>query len=121
MSVVVSSMHGLAGSSSGRNELRSPCDRNPVRLKQPQHPVRADSERMDVELCIRPVRNHDRRRRGDDFQVPAGANPVDMPMPMHDNDAFGVRLENAQKPLPLMRAVPMRSENAATGLGYSVT
>src|ERR1700690_1781125 len=46
-------------------------------------------------LCTRP---HPGRGGGKALEPAAGADPVDMPMAVHDDDSFGVRLEYALKP-----------------------
>ena len=44
------------------------------------------------------IRRHHRRRGGDDLELAAGADPVDVPVAVHDDDALGIGLEHALKP-----------------------
>ena len=54
------------------------------------------------------------------FRLAACADPVDMAMAVHDDRARRETFDLADEPRPLISAVPMRSENFATGIGYSI-
>jgi len=54
---------------------------------------------VDVEIGVAVVgRFHDRGWRGHDQQAPAFADPIQMPVAVHDDDAAGIGLEHALKP-----------------------
>ena len=73
-------------------------DLHSLRCEQAQAAVRPGGERMDIEMRCFVGRSHHRRRRRDDPQAPAGPDPVDVAMAMHNHDAFRVGLQDPQKP-----------------------
>ena len=95
--------------------------RDPLRFEEPEPSVPADAERVHVEMRVHAVgRLHHWRWRRYDQDAPALSNPVHMAVAVHDHDVVSEALEaTGTNQLPLMRAVPMRSDNAFAGLGYS--
>src|ERR1700722_417155 len=63
-----------------------------------QAPVRREAKRMDIEMRWLAIRRHHRRWGGDDLERAAGADPIDMPVAVHDDDTGGIGLEDALKP-----------------------
>ena len=53
------------------------------------------------------------------LSAPQRADPVDMAMAVHHDGALRNGLSWRTNQLPLISAVPMRSEKALTGSGYS--
>ena len=61
---------------------------------------------------------HHGRRRGDDFQFAARADPVDVAVAVHDDGRAAKDFRLRTNQLPLISAVPIRSENAVIDIGY---
>jgi hypothetical protein len=70
-----------------------------LRRQKLQLPVGAGRQSVDVEARRLVVPDaHDRRRRRDDLQAAAGADPIDMTMAMHHDGAARERIESADEP-----------------------
>ena len=103
---------------------RSTCASSPgcLRARAPAGTAdpRAGRQCVDMETCRLVVgRFHDRRRRRNDPQPAALPNPVDVAMAVHRHDLSPSGRSWRTNQLPLIRAVPIRSEKAAAGFGYS--
>ena len=93
---------------------------NALGRQQPEASVASDLQGVNVEICVEIVRRlHDRRRRRHDDETAAFADPVDMPMPVHEDTSLRHRLQAAQDQLPLTRVVPTRSDRTFAARGYS--
>src|SRR6476660_8044428 len=77
-----------------------PRHRDPLRCEQPELPVGADCHSMNVEAGGLLVGHfHDRGRCRHDAQPCAAADPVDVPVTVHHNDAVGQGLKLAHEPV----------------------
>ena len=73
---------------------------NTLGRQQPEASVASDLQGVNVEICVEIVRRlHDRRRRRHDDETAAFADPVDMPMPVHEDTSLRHRLQAAQEPV----------------------
>ena len=73
---------------------------NALGRQQPEASVASDLQGVNVEICVEIVRRlHDRRRRRHDDETTAFADPVDIPMPVHEDTSLRHRLQAAQEPI----------------------
>ena len=101
------------------NLARGPRDLDALGRQQAEPPFGTGRQRVDMEAGGLVVgRLHDRRRRRDDPHAAALADPVDVAMPVHRHDpAAQGSGADARTSVPLISAVPIRSEKAAAGFG----
>lgn len=94
---------------------------DPVRLEQPLLAIRTHRRSMRIEIIVETVACMTRDGADTISRPPHSADPVDMPVAVHDHCVAAMRCKRRTNQLPLVRAVPMRSDSAFAGLKYSMT
>jgi hypothetical protein len=90
------------------------------RRKHANLPARAGGQGVNEKIGRRFVGSaHDRRRGRDDLGFAARADPIDMAVPCMTMALGATHLILRMNHEPLISAVPMRSDNFETDIGYS--